>query len=45
MTDNANRRTGLRGRILLTVGLTTILIMMLMSWGILYRWRLGGYES
>lgn len=41
MTDNANRRTGLRGRILLTVGLTTILIMMLMSWGILYRWRQG----
>lgn len=34
-------RTGLRGRILLTVGLTTILIMMLMSWGILYRWRHG----
>ena len=32
---------GLRGRILMTVGATTILITMLMSWGILYRWRQG----
>jgi len=41
MISLAGSRTGLRGRILLTVGLTTILIMMLMSWGILYRWRQG----
>jgi len=32
---------GLRGRILLAVGSIIILIMMLMSWGILYRWRQG----
>lgn len=30
---------GLRGRILLTVGLTAVLLMMLLSWGILYSWR------
>jgi two-component system, NtrC family, sensor kinase len=41
MKPNPGNRTGLRGRILLTVGITTILIMMLMSWGILYRWRQG----
>ncbi len=39
MRSKPGHRTGLRGRILLTVGITTILIMMLMSWGILYRWR------
>ncbi len=32
---------GLRTRILLIVGATTVLVMMLMSWGILYRWRQG----
>ena len=32
---------GLRGRILVAVGITTILIMMFMSWGIIYRWRQG----
>ncbi len=41
MTAHPFGQTGLRGRILLTVGITTILIMMLMSWGILYRWRQG----
>ncbi len=41
MMMRSNQHTGLRGRILLTVGITTILIMMLMSWGILYRWRQG----
>ena len=41
MKPNPGSRTGLRGRILLTVGITTILIMMFMSWGILYRWRQG----
>lgn len=41
MMSNPVYRTGLRGRILITVGITTILIMMLMSWGILYRWRQG----
>lgn len=41
MISRAGSRIGLRGRILLTVGVTTILIMMLMSWGILYRWRQG----
>ncbi len=41
MNPAPQQRTGLRGRILLTVGITTILIMMLMSWGILYRWRQG----
>jgi len=30
---------GLRARILLTVGLTTTVIMMLMSWSMLYSWR------
>ena len=40
MVNPANR-IGLRGRILLTVGVTTILIMMLMSWGILFRWKQG----
>lgn len=33
------RTMGLRGRILLTVGLVTAAIMMLMSWGMLYSWR------
>ncbi len=41
MSSFPGRPAGLRGRILLTVGLTTIIIMMLMSWGILYRWRQG----
>jgi two-component system, NtrC family, sensor kinase len=41
MSPNIRHRAGLRGRILLTVGITTILIMMLMSWGILYRWKQG----
>jgi len=31
--------TGLRARILLTVGLTATAIMMLLSWGMLYSWR------
>ena len=30
---------GLRGRILVTVGLITASIMILMSWGMLYNWR------
>ena len=30
---------GLRARILLVVGLTATVIMMLMSWGMLYSWR------
>lgn len=30
---------GLRARILLTVGLTATVIMMVMSWGMLYSWR------
>ncbi len=34
-----NRRTGLRSRILLTVGISTAAIMMLLSWGMLYSWR------
>lgn len=33
------RSMGLRGRILLTVGLVTAAIMMLLSWGMLYSWR------
>ena len=41
MSTFLEKPIGLRGRILLTVGLTTIIIMMLMSWGILYRWRQG----
>jgi two-component system, NtrC family, sensor kinase len=41
MISGNKRRTGLRGRILMTVGITTILVMMFMSWGILYRWRQG----
>ncbi len=41
MKGHSRIRTGLRSQILLTVGITTILIMMLMSWGILYRWRQG----
>ena len=32
---------GLRGRLLMTVGLTAVLVMMLLSWGILYSWRLS----
>lgn len=32
-------RTGLRARILLTVGASTAAIMMLLSWGMLYSWR------
>ncbi|PID81766.1 hypothetical protein CSB20_01320 [bacterium DOLZORAL124_64_63] len=35
------RGPGLRGRIVLAVGSIIILIMVLMSWGILYRWRQG----
>jgi len=31
--------SGLRARILLTVGLTTLVIMMTLSWGMLYSWR------
>jgi len=31
--------TGLRSRILLTVGISTAAIMMLLSWGMLYSWR------
>jgi len=30
---------GLRGRILVTVGLITTVIMILMTWGMLYNWR------
>lgn len=41
MISLSKSRIGLRGRILVTVGVTTIIIMMLMSWGILYRWRQG----
>ena len=31
--------TGLRARILFTVGVSTAAIMMLLSWGMLYNWR------
>lgn len=31
--------TGLRARILFTVGISTAAIMMLLSWGLLYSWR------
>jgi len=31
--------TGLRARILVAVGVTTTVVMMLMSWGMLYSWR------
>jgi len=41
LTSNPVSSAGLRGRILLAVGLTTIVIMMFMSWGILFRWRQG----
>ncbi len=30
---------GLRARILITVGVTTLMLMMVLSWGILYSWR------
>lgn len=33
------RPSGLRTRILLTVGLTTTGVMMILSWGMLYSWR------
>ena len=39
------RPTGLRARILLTVGLATTGIMMLLSWGMLYSWRITLLEE
>ena len=39
MSPRVPTPAGLRARILLTVGLTTTIIMMLLSWGILYSWR------
>ena len=39
MSLSSWRPTGLRTRILLTVGVTTTLVMMLLSWGMLYSWR------